>query len=147
MPTPHYGQPRYRVIADQLRQRIESGSISPGALLPTESALTVEFRASRGTIRHAIAVLREDGWVTTEHGRGNLAALPPADAEETAEVGAKQRELAAGPELARLFGVDAGEPIIEIEKITRRGSVVVAIVRTYQLRQQIESESSLTDSN
>ena len=49
VPTPHYGQPRYRVIADELRERIESGAIAPGALLPAESTLTAEFRVARGT--------------------------------------------------------------------------------------------------
>jgi len=70
VPTPHYGTPRYRRVADQLRDRITSGAIPPGALLPAETALAKEFNVARGTIRAAINALREDGLVTTEHGRG-----------------------------------------------------------------------------
>ncbi|WP_410811141.1 GntR family transcriptional regulator [Micromonospora sp. 067-2] len=75
VPTPHYGQPRYRVIADQLRERIESGSIPPGALLPTESALTTEFRASRGTVRQA--VLRETVWSSPSTDAAPRQRRPP----------------------------------------------------------------------
>ncbi|MFD6679194.1 GntR family transcriptional regulator [Micromonospora parva] len=135
MPTPHYGQPRYRVIADQLRERIESGSIPPGALLPTESALTSEFRASRGTVRQAIAVLREDGLVTTEHGRGTSASpiLHGRGAEQTAESGTEQREIAADPELAALFGVEIGATLIGQQRVNRRNGVVESVVRSYRL--------------
>ncbi|MDG4772702.1 GntR family transcriptional regulator [Solwaraspora sp. WMMD792] len=88
MPTPHYGTPRYRRVADQLRDRITSGAIPPGALLPSEVALAKEFNVARGTIRAAINALRQDGLVTTEHGRGTYAqpavALPnPASRQIT----------------------------------------------------------------
>ncbi|MEU8255012.1 GntR family transcriptional regulator [Micromonospora inaquosa] len=137
MPTPHYGQPRYRVIADQLKERIESGSIPPGALLPTESALTTEFRASRGTIRQAIAVLRGDNLVTTEHGRGT-SAKPIAHGHgsgQTAESDAGQGEIAADPELAALFGVEVGATLIEQRHVIRRNGEVVSVIRSYRLRQ------------
>ncbi|WBB95225.1 GntR family transcriptional regulator [Solwaraspora sp. WMMA2080] len=78
MPTPHYGTPRYRRVADQLRDRITSGAIPPGALLPPEVALAKEFNVARGTIRAAINALRQDGLVTTEHGRGTYTQ-PAAD--------------------------------------------------------------------
>ncbi|MDG4774066.1 winged helix-turn-helix domain-containing protein [Solwaraspora sp. WMMD792] len=78
MPTPHYGTPRYRRVADQLRDRITSGAIPPGALLPAETALAKEFNVARGTIRAAINALRQDGLVTTEHGRGTHTRPTPA---------------------------------------------------------------------
>jgi len=78
VPTPHYGTPRYRRVADQLRDRITSGAIPPGALLPPEVALAKEFNVARGTIRAAINALRQDGLVTTEHGRGTHTRPTPA---------------------------------------------------------------------
>ena len=135
MPTPHYGQPRYRVIADRLRERIESGSIPPGTLLPTESALTSEFRASRGTVRQAIAVLREEGLVTTEHGRGTSASPIPhgRTPEQTTESGTEQRDIAADPELAALFDVEVGANLIEQQRVRRRNGVVESVIRSYWL--------------
>ncbi|GHJ06429.1 hypothetical protein TPA0907_07960 [Micromonospora humidisoli] len=137
MPTPHFGQPRYRAIASELRQRIESGAIPLGALLPTEGALTAEFRASRGTIRQAIAVLREDGLATTEHGRGTYVNAhtrfhrsgTPDDLETI-------RETVADEKLAALFGIEPGAPLVEHEIVTRRSGEVKVVVRTYRLLNQ-----------
>ncbi|MEV0876628.1 GntR family transcriptional regulator [Micromonospora echinofusca] len=135
MPTPHYGQPRYRVIADELRERIETGVIPPGALLPTESTLTAEFRAARGTIRQAIAVLREAGLVATEHGRGTYANLHrhESGSNKSSEPETRQRQVAADPELAALFAVEVGAALIEQQSVTRTNDTVGEVVRTYRL--------------
>ncbi|MFI7219146.1 GntR family transcriptional regulator [Micromonospora maritima] len=135
MPTPHYGQPRYRVIADQLRERIESGVIPPGALLPAESTLTAEFRAARSTVRQAIAVLRADGYVTTERGRGTHASRRLQAGQETTAGPSTtaQREVAADSELAALFAVEVGTVLIEQQSIDRSRGTVEAVVRTYRL--------------
>ncbi|MFF5215415.1 GntR family transcriptional regulator [Micromonospora sp. NPDC000442] len=135
MPTPHYGQPRYRAIADELRKRIESGTIPPGALLPTEKALTAEFRASRGTIRQAIAVLREARLVATEHGRGTYAnpSRPEGGSEECFETETRQRQVDADPELAALFAVEVGASLVEQQSVVRTRGFVGKVVRTYQL--------------
>ncbi|MEU5552750.1 GntR family transcriptional regulator [Micromonospora sp. NPDC047793] len=135
MPTPHYGQPRYRAIADELRGRIENGIIPPGTLLPTESALTAEFRVARGTIRQAISALRDAGLVITEHGRGTYTSLRPHESvpDIICEPETRQRKVAAGPELAALFGVDVGAALIEQESVTRTNGSVEEVVRTYRL--------------
>lgn len=78
-PAPdHSPRPRYRAVADELRRRVLAGAIPPGSLLPSESSLIREFKVSRGTIREALALLRAEGLVVTEHGRGTHArpALP-----------------------------------------------------------------------
>ncbi|MEU7850567.1 GntR family transcriptional regulator [Micromonospora parva] len=131
MPTPHYGQPRYRSIADKLRKRIESGAISPGTLLPSESVLTAEFGASRGTVRQAIAVLREERIVTTEHGRGTyVSPLRESGADQGSAI--RERRVPADPELAALFAVKAGAILVEQESVTRLAGAVT-VVRTYRL--------------
>ncbi|WP_432902016.1 GntR family transcriptional regulator [Micromonospora matsumotoense] len=137
MPTPHYGQPRYRTIADELRKRIESGTIPPGALLPAESALTAEFRAARGTVRQAIAALRDADLVVTDHGRGTYAA-PRRNAPEQnggSEPETQQRQVLADAELAALFAVDVGTALLEQQTLTRTNGAVGTVVRTYRLLQ------------
>ncbi|WP_167517573.1 GntR family transcriptional regulator [Micromonospora orduensis] len=135
MPTPHYGQPRYRVIADELRERIESGAIPPGHLLPAESTLTIEFRASRGTVRQAIAALREAGLVATEHGRGTYANLPHRESgpDSSSETQTRERQVAANSELAALFAVQPGTVLIEQETVTRTNGAAAKVVKTYRL--------------
>ncbi|MFG1837934.1 GntR family transcriptional regulator [Micromonospora sp. NPDC049175] len=135
MPTPHYGLPRYRAIAEELRERIESGVIPPGALLPTESTLTTEYRASRGTVRQAIAALRDDGLVATEHGRGTYVQVSPLKACRLLESDSatRKREVAASAELAKLFGIEVGAPLLEQESIQRSDGAVETVTKIYKL--------------
>jgi GntR family transcriptional regulator len=67
-------EPIYRRIADDLRQRIESGILAPGARLPTELALRDSYRVSRNTIRDALRWLLNHGLVETRHGQGTFVA-------------------------------------------------------------------------
>lgn len=62
--------PMYRVIADTLRQEIESGEPAPGSQLPTEPELTERFNASRNTVRDAVKSLVAVGLVVTRPGQG-----------------------------------------------------------------------------
>ena len=64
--------PMYRVIAEELRQEIESGELSPGAQLPTEFELRDRFSASRNTVRDAIKALIALGLVVTRPGQGTF---------------------------------------------------------------------------
>ncbi|MFJ8205864.1 GntR family transcriptional regulator [Micromonospora chalcea] len=137
MPTPHYGQPRYRAIADELKKRIESGAIPPGTLLPAEGALAADFRASRGTIRQAIAILRDTGLVATEHGRGTFVYPHPhtniSGKYIDLKSGIQERLIDADQELAALFAVEVGTTLIEEESVTRQNGTVDAVVRVYRL--------------
>ncbi|MEU8328028.1 GntR family transcriptional regulator [Micromonospora sp. NPDC048839] len=137
VPTPHYGQPRYRVIANELRKRIESGVIPAGALLPTEGALTGEFRAARGTIRQAIAALRQAGLVVTEHGRGTSAmpAHRTDGPEDGTESDTRRRVVPADHDLAALFGIEVGASLIEQESVSRRHGIVQTVTRRYWTEQ------------
>lgn len=66
-PTPLYVQ-----LANVLRGMIESGELQPRASLPSESYLQQEQGVSRGTVRMAIAILRDEGLVVTIGGRGTF---------------------------------------------------------------------------
>ncbi len=71
-------RPVYRQIADVLRDRIGSGELRAGEQLPSERELIDSFGASRGTVRQAIAILRGEGLIEVEHGRGAyVRSLPP----------------------------------------------------------------------
>lgn len=64
------GVPAYRQVADDLRAKISSGELAPGAKLPSERDLVETYGVSRPTVRDAIGVLRSEGVVIAEHGRG-----------------------------------------------------------------------------
>lgn len=63
-------RPASERIADELRAAIESGSLPPGARLPSERELAARHGAARNTARQAIRLLAESGLVTAAHGKG-----------------------------------------------------------------------------
>jgi GntR family transcriptional regulator len=65
-------QPPSRVIADDLRNKIESGDLAPGDKLPSERELADQYGTARNTAREAVRLLTEAGLVTAEHGRGSF---------------------------------------------------------------------------
>lgn len=66
---------RYKEIAETLRRRVVDAA--PGSLLPSESELSVEFGASRVTIRRALEIVRDDGLIAARQGFGWFVATEP----------------------------------------------------------------------
>jgi GntR family transcriptional regulator len=64
-------RPRYAVISDTLRQRIEAGTYPLGDFLPTENELCEEFGISRHTVREALRRLSEAGLIQRRQGSGS----------------------------------------------------------------------------
>ena len=74
---PTSDRPIYKQIADQLRSSIQSGEYPPGAALPSEAALSGTFAVTRMTVRQALDVLKAEGLVRSEHGRGVFVREQP----------------------------------------------------------------------
>lgn len=62
----------YRQIADYLREQIKSGELGPGDPLPSEERLVQESGTARSTVRRAIALLRDEGWIVTVQAQGSF---------------------------------------------------------------------------
>ena len=60
----------YVQVADHITARIEAGELAPGARLPAERDLAVEYGVAYDTIRRATALLRDRGLIITIVGRG-----------------------------------------------------------------------------
>jgi GntR family transcriptional regulator len=67
---PTSDRPVYRQIADRLRQAIRDGQYGEGDALPSEAAMAETYGVTRMTARQAIDVLKTEGLVRSEHGRG-----------------------------------------------------------------------------
>jgi GntR family transcriptional regulator len=68
---------RYQIIADDLRRRLRGDEFGDGGVLPSESALSAEYDASRVTVRRALEVLRLEGLVDSRQGFGWIVAGEP----------------------------------------------------------------------
>ena len=71
-PPVHHADSRrlYRHIADQLMHMIRNGDYPPGARLPAERDLAVEFGVSRPSVREALIALEVEGVVEVRGGAG-----------------------------------------------------------------------------
>ncbi|MFC7644217.1 winged helix-turn-helix domain-containing protein [Streptosporangium lutulentum] len=58
---------------------------SPAAPVPSESTLVQQYGVARETVRHAIGLLREQGWVYTVPQRGTYVSRPEEWPDTTEE--------------------------------------------------------------
>jgi GntR family transcriptional regulator len=102
------GEPLYRQLAEDLRARILAGEFPPTGPMPTEAQLSERYRASRITVRHALAMLDQEGLVHREQGRGSFV---------------RPRRIAVGPRRLTSFTQELRE------RGSRQGSELVAVDR------------------
>ncbi|MGI8336070.1 GntR family transcriptional regulator [Actinomadura scrupuli] len=75
------GQPKWREVAEDLRQRIEAGEFDTEkgrSRLPQELTLQGQYQTSRNTVREAIRWLTDQSLVETEAGKGTFVLFRPA---------------------------------------------------------------------
>jgi GntR family transcriptional regulator len=63
-------QARYRQVAAELRAAIKGGRYPAGSALPSQPELARQYGLNQTSINRAIALLRAEGLVRVEHGRG-----------------------------------------------------------------------------
>lgn len=69
--------PRYIQIANQLRNSIQTGHYQTGDRLPAESQLAQQFQVNRHTLRQAVSLLRQEGTLRVERGKGTFVSASP----------------------------------------------------------------------
>ncbi|PWV47907.1 MULTISPECIES: GntR family transcriptional regulator [Nocardiopsis] len=70
-------QPRYLWLADQLREPILNGEISPGSRLPSRTRLARSYRVSEQISRTALRLLVTEGLVEARPGSGYFVRTVP----------------------------------------------------------------------
>ncbi len=115
---------KYERVTGIVRSRIEDGTYPPGSLLPSQHDLAREFSVSRPTVIEALRVLRQDGWIETQPGRGSFVRgrvplhsveggqpgqqmLERAESETSAEL-LQAGIVVAPPRVANLLSLPAG---------------------------------------
>lgn len=99
----------HRRLAIRLAADITSGRLRPGQQLPSEQQLCEQFGMSRGTVRQALARLREQGLIEAVAGRGSFVRSPdPAEpAERRRAVGVLVPSVARPYVASTLAGIEA----------------------------------------
>ncbi len=71
--------PQYKKIYEILRKHILSGVYSEGSLLPSENELCAVHNITRPTVRQALEVLVQEGFISKKQGKGSIVRKPPQD--------------------------------------------------------------------
>jgi GntR family transcriptional regulator len=101
-------EPRYEVVARELRLQILRREYGVGDSLPSESALCAQFGVSRGPVRQALAMLKNEGLVSVS--RGKPAVVRSYDTTQTLDT------FTPFTQWARLTGRTAGSRTLEIAR-------------------------------
>lgn len=62
---------KYDAIYQDLKEKIEAEIYATGSLLPSESALQDMYQASRDMVRKALRLLKDDGFIQSQKGKGS----------------------------------------------------------------------------
>jgi len=111
---------RYDAIYRELRAAIEAGTPGSGELLPSEAELTARYSCSRNTIRRALALLADEGFVQAQHGKG-VRVIWQSSAGGVGGAFAAEHDALAGlesfRELAERQGKSARNDVLVLEHI------------------------------
>ena len=69
-------------VVDELRRRVQAGSLGPGERLPPVRSLATLLGVTPETVAGAYKRLVDEGYLRGEIGRGTFVAAPPLRAEE-----------------------------------------------------------------
>lgn len=66
--------PSYVAVYNQLYQDIVNGVYPTGSLLPGENQMAAKYKVSRNTLRQALTVLTQDGYIYKHQGKGTFVS-------------------------------------------------------------------------
>lgn len=116
----------YLQIADQLRGQVVTGKLAPGSRLPSEHSLMAAYDASRDTVRKAIGVLKGEGRLDSERGRGVTVRTPPPEQRRGSDrLSRKYRKAGKGVYLSDMES-SGRKPDIAVTVSTEKASREVA---------------------
>lgn len=67
-------QLKYSKLTEDLKQMILDGKLQAGDKLPSENELAKDYQISRHTVRKALSILENDGYIYAVHGKGTYCS-------------------------------------------------------------------------
>lgn len=165
--NPSDGRSPVQQVADDLRARIESEDLGPGAQLPVTHVLVSRYGVSHDTVRHAIARLKAAGLVETKRGKGTFVRRTPpmkrlgaerysrskrargkvafiADREEAGRDWSRNdqtqsvRECSATKEVAEALNIAEGDAVIERARVVVDNGEPTQVLTSWYRREDVE---------
>ncbi len=130
------GKGKFEAIYKDLKEKIEDGTYGYNAMLPSEYQLIEIYECSRNTVRRALSMLSEDGYVQSIRGKGvqviyeptNYAQFTVGGIESFAETAKRNNlksvtkvaqftEMVVDESTARRTGFPIGEEVFYIQRV------------------------------
>ncbi|MGW0632614.1 GntR family transcriptional regulator [Streptomyces sp. NPDC002758] len=83
----------YEQVADDLRRKIASGALKAGQRLDGNAKMAERYGVAAMTIRHALDILRREGLIVSQQGRGTFVASDPEGPDSAEEPNSMVNEL------------------------------------------------------
>lgn len=141
--------PLYVQIANELRQNIAESVYRLGDRLPTEAELSIRFGVNRHTLRRAVEILRQEGLVRIDRGRGTFVASAPisypigkrvrynealkAQGLKVSHKLLSVTELLANQAIAKHLETTIGNPVIFLERLSFADDHPISVASSYFL--------------
>lgn len=139
--------PIFVQISDAIRQQIEQGLLSVGAVLPSERHYAEQLQVSRMTVRAAQEILVREGLLVRRHGRGTIVAAAKINRSAAAFMSFTEdmqaRGLAASSQVlafweeagtavtAAQLGLAPGTNVVFLERVRLADGEPLALERVY----------------
>jgi GntR family phosphonate transport system transcriptional regulator len=139
--------PVYVQIAEELRQNINDGIYKAGDKLPTEQQLSVRFSVNRHTLRRAISLLKSEGLLRVDQGRGTFVANAlirypigkrvrynealKAQGREASFKLLRSLEIPAESAVAKALEIKIGTPVALMERLGLADSQPISVSTSY----------------
>ena len=140
-------KPKYGQIQDSILSGIQKGEWSPGDKIPSERDLAQMFDASVGTVRNAMQVLVNQGYLTRVQGRGTFVnksvehtgslryfrfAMDFEDVVQPLTIKCLHKpRLGAFPEISKILGLSPKAKLFEVNRIFRLQQEPLVYVTSY----------------
>jgi len=132
--------PAYYRLAEEIRNKIESGEWKPGDMLPSTARLAKEYGISHMTVRQGISLLANEGYIESIQGKGSFVTSPPMDTlflkcSEENVLGNKMERIKllelnvvpADEKISRKLAVKKGAKILKMKRVLSKAEGPVAI--------------------
>jgi GntR family transcriptional regulator len=143
------GIPRYLWVYNSLKHEIESEDFKVGDFLPAEPELQNTFRVSRTTVRKAVEMLAQQGFVYIRQGKGTqvvdfkatqklgfVTSFSETLREKGAEVTQADVRIDTVPAPRRIavdLQIEPNEPVVKIERMTLANGTPIALMTNFLL--------------
>ena len=114
-------EPPFRQIAGELRDSIQAGRLKPGEHVPSVRAIVRDYNVAIATAQRALTLLRSEGFIEPQPGRGNAVTHPSAWGHATSDYLRRTRKV------GRVYPEGQHARIVEAELTTAGDEVTAAL--------------------